>query len=67
MAREDILIQLAAARSSLDAAIRMLAVPEIQLPMGVERAADGACAHPMERRMQHLGGHWTCKDCGHHE
>lgn len=71
MGRDDahILLQLAAARSAIDSAIGMLAPQDLQLPDGFERAAPtaGNCPHPLERRMKHIGGHWTCRDCGHNE
>lgn len=62
-----ILVHLAAARSSIDAALALLAPAQVELPEGVERPAPSACPHPAERRMRHMGGHWTCKDCGYHE
>jgi hypothetical protein len=70
--RDDarILLQLAAARSAIDAAIAMLAPQQIELPEGFELPAptEGTCLHPADRRRKHsYGGHWTCLDCGYHE
>ena len=61
--RDDVVLQLLAAHNALSAALAMLAKPDIELPSGVERP----CTHPESRRLRHMGGHWTCKDCGYHE
>jgi len=57
----QVLLQLAAARSAIDAAIGLLAGPQLAMPAGVERPP-GPCAHP--RTQATMGGNRMCLDCG---
>jgi len=57
----QILLQLAAARRAIDAAIGILAGPRLAMPPGVERPP-GPCAH--ERSQETMGGYRMCLDCG---
>lgn len=59
--RQDLLVHLAAARTSLDSAIRVLAKPGLEMPAGVERPA-APCRH--RRASAGFGGFMTCPDCG---
>lgn len=60
-ARQDVLVQLAAARASLEAAIRLLATPELEMPAGTQRPA-APCRH--EKASPGYGGWMHCPECG---
>lgn len=58
-----VLLQLMAARSSIDAAIGALAGPQLEMPPGFE-AGPSTCQHPKNKRHDTFGGHGYCAECG---
>jgi len=61
--RQQLLVQLVAARAQIDASISMLQKPLVQMPVGVE-APNGGCTHPVGKRHDTYGGHGWCAACG---